>query len=98
MTARRLPAPWRVEKIPGGYVVRDANGQALAYVLGGDSMTRKDDVSTWSLKDLNQQINRAGGQALPGGRNRRDLVEQRAADIPRVAGATASAARTLATI
>jgi hypothetical protein len=32
MTARRLPAPWRVEKIPGGYVVRDANGQALAYV------------------------------------------------------------------
>jgi hypothetical protein len=29
---RRLPAPWRAEKIPGGYVVRDANGQALAYV------------------------------------------------------------------
>jgi hypothetical protein len=32
MTNRRLPAPWRAEKIPGGYVVRDANGQALAYV------------------------------------------------------------------
>jgi hypothetical protein len=30
--ARRLPPPWKVEKIPGGYVVRDANGQALAYV------------------------------------------------------------------
>ena len=29
---RRLPAPWRAEKIPGGYVVRDANDQALAYV------------------------------------------------------------------
>jgi hypothetical protein len=29
---RRLPAPWRSEKIPGGYVVRDANGQTLAYV------------------------------------------------------------------
>jgi hypothetical protein len=29
---RRLPAPWRAEKIPGGYIVRDANGQALAYV------------------------------------------------------------------
>jgi hypothetical protein len=29
---RRLPAPWRVEKVPGGYVVRDANDQALAYV------------------------------------------------------------------
>jgi hypothetical protein len=29
---RRFPPPWRVDKIPGGYVVRDANGQALAYV------------------------------------------------------------------
>jgi hypothetical protein len=32
VTTRRLPAPWRVEKMPGGYVVRDANGQALAYI------------------------------------------------------------------
>ena len=29
---RRLPPPWHAEKTPGGYVVRDANGQALAYV------------------------------------------------------------------
>jgi hypothetical protein len=29
---RHFPAPWRVEKIPGGYVVRDAKGQTLAYV------------------------------------------------------------------
>ena len=29
---RRLPAPWKAERIPGGYVVRDANGQAVAYV------------------------------------------------------------------
>jgi hypothetical protein len=26
--ARHFPAPWRADKIPGGYVVRDANGQA----------------------------------------------------------------------
>jgi hypothetical protein len=32
MTTRRFPPPWRAEKMPGGYVVRDANGQALAYV------------------------------------------------------------------
>jgi hypothetical protein len=33
MTAiRRFPASWQAGKIPGGYVVRDANGQALAYV------------------------------------------------------------------
>jgi hypothetical protein len=29
---RRLPAPWTAEKIAGGYLVRDSNGQALAYV------------------------------------------------------------------
>jgi hypothetical protein len=29
---RRFPAPWRAEKMPGGYVVRDANDQAIAYV------------------------------------------------------------------
>jgi hypothetical protein len=30
----RFPSPWRADKMPGGYVVRDANGQALAYVYG----------------------------------------------------------------
>ena len=30
--ARRFPTPWREEKFSGGYVVRDANGQALAYL------------------------------------------------------------------
>jgi hypothetical protein len=29
---RRFPPPWHADKISGGYVVRDANGQALAYV------------------------------------------------------------------
>lgn len=29
---RHLPPPWKAEKIPGGFVIRDANGQALAYV------------------------------------------------------------------
>jgi hypothetical protein len=29
---RRFPAPWRAEKMPSGYVIRDANGQALAYI------------------------------------------------------------------
>ena len=30
--ARRFPPPWREEKFSGGYVVRDATGQALAYL------------------------------------------------------------------
>jgi len=37
MTTRRFPAPWRADKIPGGYFVRDANGQALAYIYSRDS-------------------------------------------------------------
>jgi hypothetical protein len=37
MTTRRFPAPWRADKVPGGYVVRDANGQALVYLYSRDS-------------------------------------------------------------
>jgi hypothetical protein len=36
-TGHRFPPPWRADKIPGGYVVRDANGQALAYIYSRDS-------------------------------------------------------------
>ena len=35
----RLPAPWTADKIPGGYVVRDANGQSLAYVYSRPTET-----------------------------------------------------------
>ena len=31
--SRRFPAPWREEKVAGGYVVRDANGQALVHIF-----------------------------------------------------------------
>jgi hypothetical protein len=34
---RRFPAPWRADKVPGGYVVRDAPGQALAYLYGRET-------------------------------------------------------------
>jgi hypothetical protein len=30
-------APWRADKMPGGYVVRDVNEQALAYVYSRDN-------------------------------------------------------------
>jgi hypothetical protein len=32
MTARRFPPPWTVEELDAAFVVRDHNGQALAYV------------------------------------------------------------------
>jgi hypothetical protein len=34
---RRFPPPWRADPMPGGYVIRDANGQALAFVYSRDS-------------------------------------------------------------
>jgi hypothetical protein len=35
--SRRSPALWRVGKITGGYLVRDANGQALTYLYSRDN-------------------------------------------------------------
>ncbi|MFZ1150583.1 MAG: hypothetical protein WAR76_12725 [Xanthobacteraceae bacterium] len=32
MTARRFPPPWSAEEQPACFVVRDSNGQQLAYV------------------------------------------------------------------
>ena len=37
MTTHHFPPPWCADKIPGGYVVRDANGQTLVYVHSRDN-------------------------------------------------------------
>jgi hypothetical protein len=34
---RQFSGSWRADKISGGYVVRDASGQALAYVYSRDN-------------------------------------------------------------
>jgi hypothetical protein len=44
MAARRFPAPWHADKMPGGYVVRDANGQALAYEAMQAKVLTKDEA------------------------------------------------------
>ena len=43
MPSRRFPPPWTVEERPGGelFIVRDANGQALAYLYFEDEPQRK---------------------------------------------------------
>jgi hypothetical protein len=43
----RFPAPWRASRMPGGYVVRAANGLALAYIYAHD-----DEVETRQAKVL----------------------------------------------
>jgi hypothetical protein len=37
--SRRFPPPWTADRIAGGYVVRDANGQTLAYVYAREDAT-----------------------------------------------------------
>jgi hypothetical protein len=39
---RRFPPPWTVEKISGGYNVKDTNGQPLAYVYGRETRADAD--------------------------------------------------------
>jgi hypothetical protein len=39
---RRFPPPWTVEQIPGGFKVKDANGQSLAYVYGRETKADAD--------------------------------------------------------
>jgi hypothetical protein len=34
---RRFPSLWHADPMPGGYVVGDANGQALAYLYSRDN-------------------------------------------------------------
>jgi hypothetical protein len=35
--SRRFPPPWHADTLPGGYVVRDADGQALVYIYSRDN-------------------------------------------------------------
>jgi len=42
MTSRRFPPPWRIEQIPGGFKILDANGQALVYVYARETRAEAD--------------------------------------------------------
>jgi hypothetical protein len=41
LRARRFPPPWSVGEQPAAFVVRDHNGQALAYVYFKDEPGRR---------------------------------------------------------
>jgi hypothetical protein len=45
--SRRFPPPWKAEKIAGGYVVRDTNGQALAYVYSRPPQEYRQNQLSW---------------------------------------------------
>jgi hypothetical protein len=49
--ARRFPAPWTIERIPGGYVVKDATGQALAYIYARETRADADTAKVLTMDE-----------------------------------------------
>ena len=45
MSRRRFPQPWSVDLLPACYIVRDCDGQALAYVYFEDEPGRRSAAS-----------------------------------------------------
>ena len=61
---RRFPPPWTVEQIPGGYKVKDANGQSLAYVYGRETRADADIAHVLTMDEarrIRQQLCQAAG-------------------------------------
>jgi len=48
---RRFPPPWTMEEIPGGYKVKDANGQSLAYIYGRETQADADIARVLTLDE-----------------------------------------------
>jgi hypothetical protein len=48
---RRFPPPWSSEQIPGGYVVKDATGQSLAYVYGRETRADADTAKVLTMDE-----------------------------------------------
>ena len=48
---KRFPAPWSIEQIPGGYKVKDANGQSLAHVYGRETKADADIANVLTMDE-----------------------------------------------
>jgi hypothetical protein len=48
---RRFPAPWTAEQMPGAFVVKDANGQTLAYCYGREKRADADIAKTLTMDE-----------------------------------------------
>ena len=44
-----LPAPWTAERISGGYVVKDATGQSLAYIYARETKSEADTAKVLTM-------------------------------------------------
>lgn len=48
---RRFPVPWAAQQIPGGYIVKDATGQSLAYVYARDTKAQADTAKVLTMDE-----------------------------------------------
>ena len=49
--ARRFPAPWSAEQIPGGFKVVDTAGQSLAYVYARETKAQADAAKVLTMDE-----------------------------------------------
>jgi hypothetical protein len=61
MTARHFPPPWSVEELDACFVVRDHNGQALAYVYFEDEPGRRSAAKLLSKDEARRIASNIGG-------------------------------------
>ena len=71
MTRRRFRPPWTVEEIPGGFKVRDANGQSLAYCYGWETQADDDIAMVLTMDNFDGSQARRQAECTLSARSRR---------------------------
>jgi hypothetical protein len=77
--AGRFAAPWHADKTLGGYVVRDANGRALAYIYSRDNESEALQAKVLTKGRGAPDRPQRGAVATVGGKGDRDTCRQREA-------------------
>jgi hypothetical protein len=54
---RRFAPPWTAEQIPGGYVVKDATRQSLAYVYARETKAQTDTAKVLTMDEARRIAN-----------------------------------------
>ena len=53
---RRFKPPWSAERIAGGYVVKDATGQALAYVYALETKAQAETAKVLTMDEARRSL------------------------------------------